>query len=58
MNHTRSSSLFDPAQRSLPGGVTSPARPLKPVGRDPIFIDRADGARLYDEDGKEVDLFA
>lgn len=51
MNHTRSSSLFDQAQRSIPGGVNSPARAFKAVGRDPLFIERADGARLYDEDG-------
>ena len=53
MNDTRSSSLFEQAQRSIPGGVNSPARAFKSVGRDPVFIERADGARLYDEDGNE-----
>ncbi len=53
MNDTRSSSLFEQAQRSIPGGVNSPARAFKSVGRDPIFIARADGARLYDADGNE-----
>ena len=53
MNDTRSSSLFEQAQRSIPGGVNSPARAFKSVGRDPIFIERADGARLYDVDGNE-----
>ena len=51
MNHIRSSSLFAQAQRHIPGGVNSPARAFKAVGRDPLFIERADGARLYDEDG-------
>ena len=50
-NHIRSSSLFVQAQRHIPGGVNSPARAFKAVGRDPLFIQRADGARLYDEDG-------
>ena len=50
-NHIRSSSLFVQAQRHIPGGVNSPARAFKAVGRDPLFIERADGARLYDEDG-------
>ena len=49
--HIRSSSLFAQAQRHIPGGVNSPARAFKAVGRDPLFIERADGARLYDEDG-------
>jgi glutamate-1-semialdehyde 2,1-aminomutase len=31
--------------------VNSPARAFKAVGRDPLFIERADGPRLYDEDG-------
>jgi glutamate-1-semialdehyde 2,1-aminomutase len=51
MNHIRSSSLFAQAQRHIPGGVNSPARAFRAVGRDPLFIARADGARLYDEDG-------
>lgn len=51
MNHIRSSFLFAQAQRHIPGGVNSPARAFKAVGRDPVFIDRADGARLHDEDG-------
>lgn len=51
MNYIRSSSLFAQAQRHIPGGVNSPARAFKAVGRDPLFIERADGARLYDEDG-------
>jgi glutamate-1-semialdehyde 2,1-aminomutase len=53
MNDTRSNSLFEQAQRSIPGGVNSPARAFKAVGRDPLFIERADGARIYDVDGNE-----
>ena len=48
----RSRRLFDEAQRVIPGGVNSPARAFGPVGGDPIFIARGEGARLYDADGR------
>src|SRR5437899_8976799 len=48
---TRSSRLFQRAQRVLPGGVDSPVRAFKAVGATPLFIDRASGARLTDIDG-------
>ncbi len=35
----------------MPGGVNSPVRAFKAVGGNPIFIDRAEGARIYDVDG-------
>jgi glutamate-1-semialdehyde 2,1-aminomutase len=35
----------------MPGGVNSPARAFGGVGGEPIFIDRAEGAWLYDLDG-------
>ncbi len=35
----------------MPGGVNSPARAFGAVGKDPVFIDRADGAYLFDIDG-------
>ncbi len=49
----QSSALFDRAQKLIPGGVNSPVRACKSVGCVPIFIDRADGCRLWDADGKE-----
>jgi glutamate-1-semialdehyde 2,1-aminomutase len=47
----RSSELFERAQLSIPGGVNSPVRAFKSVGGTPVFIKRAKGAYLYDEDG-------
>lgn len=49
---SRSSELFERANRHIPGGVNSPVRAFKAVGGTPIFIDRADGAYLTDCDGK------
>lgn len=49
----RSSALFARAQRSIPGGVNSPVRAFKSVGGTPLFIKKAKGAYLYDEDGKK-----
>lgn len=49
---TRSESLFQRAQQSIPGGVNSPVRAFKSVGGSPLFIDRANGAYLWDTDGK------
>ncbi len=46
------SSLFEQAQAVIPGGVNSPVRAFKAVGGEPIFIDRAEGAYLYDADGQ------
>ena len=48
----RSSELFSRAQQSIPGGVNSPVRAFKSVGGTPIFIKKAKGAYLYDEDDK------
>jgi len=49
----KSDTLFDRAKQLLPGGVNSPVRAFKSVGRNPLFIRRADGARLWDVDGNE-----
>lgn len=46
-----SKSLFKRAQRSIPGGVNSPVRAFKSVGGTPLFIRKAKGACLFDEDG-------
>jgi glutamate-1-semialdehyde 2,1-aminomutase len=45
---TSSSELFIQAQQHIPGGVNSPVRAFKAVGGTPVFIDRADGAYIYD----------
>ena len=47
----RSRSLFEEAQRVIPGGVNSPARAFGPVGGDPLFIAKGEGARIIDVDG-------
>jgi len=52
MNYQSSSQLFKEAQQVIPGGVNSPVRAFKAVGGTPIFMQRAQGAYLYDEDGK------
>ena len=49
----QSSALFERAQKLIPGGVNSPVRACKSVGTAPLFIDRADGCRLWDADGRE-----
>ena len=49
-NILRSKTLFQEAQNFIPGGVNSPVRAFKSVGGDPLFIKRAEGAYLYDED--------
>lgn len=46
-------SLFTEASRYIPGGVNSPVRAFRGVGGEPIFIERAAGARIVDADGKE-----
>jgi len=50
MTHTRSHTLFDQARRIIPGGVNSPVRAFKSVGADPLFIKRASGSKIFDED--------
>lgn len=47
----RSKELFLRAQQSIPGGVNSPVRAFKSVGGTPLFIKRAEGAYMFDEDG-------
>jgi glutamate-1-semialdehyde 2,1-aminomutase len=49
----KSKQLFERAQQSIPGGVNSPVRAFKSVGGTPIFINKAKGAYLYDEDGNK-----
>jgi glutamate-1-semialdehyde 2,1-aminomutase len=42
------------AERVLVGGVNSPVRAFRAVSGEPIFIERAEGARLWDADGREL----
>ena len=49
----RSQHLYEQAQRSIPGGVNSPARAFDSVGGTPLFIEEAEGAYLTDADGHE-----
>jgi glutamate-1-semialdehyde 2,1-aminomutase len=51
LTDTRSSELYRRALQLLPGGVNSPVRAMRAIGRDPIFIERAAGAELFDVDG-------
>jgi len=51
MRYQRSSALFAEAKKYIPGGVNSPVRAFQAVGGEPIFIKKAKGAYLYDEDG-------
>jgi glutamate-1-semialdehyde 2,1-aminomutase len=48
-----SSSLFARACRVIPGGVNSPVRAFRAVGGGPLFLRRGQGARVWDEDGRE-----
>jgi glutamate-1-semialdehyde 2,1-aminomutase len=49
MNISESKRLFAKAQDFIPGGVNSPVRAFRAVGGDPIFIKKASGAYIYDE---------
>jgi glutamate-1-semialdehyde 2,1-aminomutase len=51
MKITKSISLFQEAQKLLPGGVDSPVRAFRAVGGQPLFIDCGEGPYLYDVDG-------
>ena len=47
-----SEQLFERARQHIPGGVNSPVRAFKAVGGTPIFIDRSEGAYVFDTEGK------
>jgi glutamate-1-semialdehyde 2,1-aminomutase len=53
MKNTNSSSLFLRAKEVIPGGVNSPVRAFRAVGGNPVFIKRAKGAYLFDEDDNQ-----
>lgn len=48
---TQSEMLFARAQKLIPGGVNSPVRAFRAVGGTPLFIRKAEGARIWDADG-------
>jgi len=47
----RSADLYRRAVDVLPGGVNSPVRAMRQIGRDPIFVERGEGCELVDVDG-------
>jgi glutamate-1-semialdehyde 2,1-aminomutase len=49
---TTNAELFERAKRVIPGGVNSPVRAFRAVGGTPRFIVRADGAHLFDAEGR------
>ncbi|MFH2063668.1 MAG: glutamate-1-semialdehyde 2,1-aminomutase [Pseudomonadota bacterium] len=51
MNTDKSRMLFQQSRAIIPGGVNSPVRACKSVGKDPVFIDHAEGSRVFDVDG-------
>jgi len=53
MNYTKSIAAFKEAQQLIPGGVNSPVRAFKSVNADPLFIDKAKGANVWDIDGNK-----
>jgi glutamate-1-semialdehyde 2,1-aminomutase len=50
---TQSELLYERALKRLPGGVNSPVRAMRSIGRHPIFIAAGDGSRIRDVDGDE-----
>ena len=53
MKSRKSDELFARAEKKIPGGVNSPVRAFRSVGRNPLFIARASGSKLWDVDGNE-----
>lgn len=51
MKRDNSLHLFQSALKVIPGGVNSPVRAFRAVGGEPLFIERGEGAYLYDADG-------
>lgn len=50
---TESDRLFEQSKKHIPGGVNSPVRAYKNVGRNPIFIQSAAASHILDEDGND-----
>ncbi len=47
----KSSAYFERSKKVIPGGVNSPARAFSSMDMDPPFIERGEGAYIYDEEG-------
>ena len=54
----RQETLWTEAVQLMPGGVNSPVRAFRAVGGQPVFIARASGPWLWDEDGKQYVVIA
>ena len=53
MNTQKSDSIYNEAVTAMPGGVNSPVRAYRNVGRNPLFIEKGKGSKIYDIDGNE-----
>ncbi len=53
MNTQKSDSIYNEAVTVMPGGVNSPVRAYRNVGRNPLFIEKGRGSKIYDIDGNE-----
>ena len=53
ISRARSEALFAEALKYIPGGVNSPVRAFRAVGGQPLFVNKAKGARVWDVDGNE-----
>ncbi|MBF0203928.1 MAG: glutamate-1-semialdehyde 2,1-aminomutase [Desulfamplus sp.] len=51
MNNSKSQMFFEDAAAVIPGGVNSPVRACGSVGGKPLFIEKADGSKIFDVDG-------
>jgi len=51
--YSESDVLFEKSKKYMPGGVNRPVRAFNAVHRNPVFIDRAEGSRIFDVDGNE-----
>jgi len=57
MNNKKSQELYAAGQEHLVGAVNSPVRAFSSVGGNPLFMERAEGSKIYDVDGNEyIDL--
>ena len=50
---SRSANSFAAAQKRIPGGVNSPVRAFRGLDREPFFVERAEGANIWDVDGNQ-----
>ena len=53
MNTQKSDNIYNEAVNVMPGGVNSPVRAYRNVGRNPLFIEKGKGSKIYDIDGNE-----